>query len=121
LQSRQKHILQVTTYKQTLASTQKPSFVISVCIWASVDGFALVFVRTPISFANEQSIRGWNSDLAAILKTQPFRVKKPGTVLALNENQVNLWERSMADVIFIVVTVIFFIISWLYVIGCDRL
>jgi len=27
----------------------------------------------------------------------------------------------MADVIFIVITVVFFIISWLYVLGCDRL
>ena len=27
----------------------------------------------------------------------------------------------MADIIFIVVTVVFFIISWLYVRGCDRL
>jgi len=27
----------------------------------------------------------------------------------------------MADVIFIVVTIVFFIISWLYVRGCDRL
>jgi hypothetical protein len=28
---------------------------------------------------------------------------------------------KMADVIFIAVTVVFFIISWLYVIACDRL
>jgi len=27
----------------------------------------------------------------------------------------------MADVIFIIITVVFFVISWLYVRGCDRL
>jgi len=27
----------------------------------------------------------------------------------------------MTDVIFIVITIVFFIISWLYVLGCDRL
>jgi hypothetical protein len=28
---------------------------------------------------------------------------------------------QMADVIFIIITVVFFVISWLYVRGCDRL
>ena len=28
---------------------------------------------------------------------------------------------QMADVIFVIVTVVFFIIAWLYVRGCDRL
>ena len=34
---------------------------------------------------------------------------------------VNFRRDEMADVIFIVVTVVFFVMSWLYVIGCDRL
>jgi len=32
-----------------------------------------------------------------------------------------LGSNSMLDVIFVVVTVVFFLISWLYVRGCDRL
>ena len=30
-------------------------------------------------------------------------------------------SKQMADTIFIIVTVLFFIVSWLYVIACDRL
>jgi len=33
----------------------------------------------------------------------------------------NFWSAQMADVIFIFITVVFFIISWIYVRGCDRL
>jgi hypothetical protein len=36
-------------------------------------------------------------------------------------DEAMLRSGQMADVIVIVVTVLFFIISWLYVIGCDRL
>lgn len=31
------------------------------------------------------------------------------------------WRIQMADLIFVVVTIIFFVISWWYVIACDRI
>ncbi len=46
--------------------------------------------------------------------------KKPGMVLAVTTYKVSRSD-SMADIIFILVVVLFFAISWWYAIGCDRL
>jgi hypothetical protein len=55
-------------------------------------------------------------------KSSYFAVVHAGIALALGYlHHLIVRSDHMADVIFIVVTVIFFIISWLYVIGCDRL
>jgi hypothetical protein len=62
---------------------------------------------TPIHFVKIHSVRG----------------KKDGTALAMRGWQVNLLSGAikMADLIFIVITVVFFAIALAYVRGCDRL
>ena len=62
---------------------------------------------TPIHFVKIHSVRG----------------KKHGIVLAITGWQVNLLSGAikMADLIFIVITVVFFAIALAYVRGCDRL
>ena len=61
---------------------------------------------------------------AHLSKTNLFRSPAAGIRLALRVLQISqfyLRSDHMADVLLIVTTVLFFIVSWLYVIGCDRL
>ena len=56
------------------------------------------------------------------LKDKRFPGEQPGTPIVVeNVAAEKLRSDSMADVIFIALTVVFFVISWLYVIGCGRL
>ena len=56
------------------------------------------------------------------LKTNYFAIERLALRLRCDlGRRVCFQEQSMADVIFIVITVVFFIIACLYVRGCDRL
>jgi hypothetical protein len=58
----------------------------------------------------------------ATRKPSYFTVVHAGIALALGYlHHLIVRNGQMLDVMFIVVTVIFFLIAWLYVIGCDRL
>ena len=56
------------------------------------------------------------------LKVQYFRGAVTGISIALPTCEASQFqERSMTDVILIIVTVVFFIIAWVCVRGCDHL
>jgi len=56
------------------------------------------------------------------LKLGCLHTERSGTPIDIEKLAAEtLRSDSMADVIFIVLTVVFFGVSWLYVIGCDRL
>jgi hypothetical protein len=57
------------------------------------------------------------------LKNQSFRNRTGGIALAITSWRTNFYlgAKQMFDAILIFVTVLFFVISWLYVKACDHL
>jgi hypothetical protein len=90
--------------------------------------------RTPLSFNPFLTLRAqlliWLSLFAALefihenrsfislITSMPKGIPLASALLSYSHTQ---WRIQMADLIFVVVTIIFFVISWWYVIACDRI
>lgn len=81
--------------------------------------------RAPMHFAISKAIRFANYKAGFVCWVESAMIsQRKGWHCACDNSLThdsNFWSAQMADVIFIFITVVFFIISWIYVRGCDRL
>ena len=81
--------------------------------------------RAPMHFAISKAIRFANYKAGFVCWVESAMIsQRKGWHCACDNcltHDSNFWSAQMADVIFIFIAVVFFIISWIYVRGCDRL